>query len=74
MKIYQAKNEDFVESMIHMLEQDTQKKIFTFRILEETPEGLEVLVVFTDECILMGNLNVGTIQGKLALRMKGKYV
>jgi hypothetical protein len=75
MNLYQAENEeDFMDSMLQMMEQDTGKKIFTMRILEHTEEGLETVIVFEDKHILMGIIKVQTIMGKLAIRMQGNYI
>jgi hypothetical protein len=75
MKIYQAENEeDFMDSIIAMLEQDTGKDIFTIRILGETETGLETLIVFNDKSVLMGMIHVGTVKGQLAIRMQGNFI
>jgi hypothetical protein len=75
MNVYEAENEaDFVDSMIKMLEQDTGKKIFTMRILEHAEEGLETLIIFEDKNVMMGMIKVGSIKGKMAIRMQGNYI
>jgi hypothetical protein len=75
MRLYQAENEeDFFDSLLQMMEQDTGKKIFTMRVLEHTDAGLETLIVFEDKQILMGIIKVGSIQGKMAIRMQGNYI
>lgn len=75
MNIYQAKDdEDFMDSLIQMMEQDTGKKIFTMRVLEHTVEGLDTLVVFEDKNVMMGHIKVGSIKGKLAIRMQGNFI
>lgn len=75
MNIYQAENEeDFMDSMLQMLEQDTGKKIFTMRILDHSHDGLETLVVFEDKQVMMGIIKVGTIKGNMGIRMQGNYI
>lgn len=75
MKMYQANDdENFVDSILQGLEQDTGKKIFTMRILEHTVEGLDTIVVFEDKTMMMGIIKVGTIYGKISIRMQGNYV
>jgi hypothetical protein len=75
MKMYQAKDDqDFIDSLLQMMEQDTQKKIFTMRILDHTEEGLDTLIVFEDKQVLMGIIKVQTIRGKLAIRVQGNFV
>jgi hypothetical protein len=75
MRLYQAKDdEDFMDSLLQMLEQDTDKKIFTMRVLAHTQEGLETLIVFEDKDILMGIIKVQTIQGKMAIRVQGDFI
>jgi hypothetical protein len=75
MKIYKAKiEEDIVDSLIKMMEQDTGKKVFTIRVIGETDDGLETLVVFTDETILMSKITIMTLKGNYAFRMQGNYI
>lgn len=75
MKFYQATDDDeFVDSMLKMLEQDTGKKVFTMRVLEHSVEGLETLVIFEDKTIMMGIIKVGTVRGKIAIRMQGNFI
>jgi len=75
MNIYQAENEeDFMDSLLQMMEQETGKKIFTMRVLEHKVQGLETLIVFEDKEIMMGMIKVGSIKGKLAIRMQGNFI
>jgi hypothetical protein len=75
MNVYEAENEeDLLDSMIQMLEQDTGKKIFTMKVLEHALEGLETLIVYEDKSVMMGMIKVGSIKGKLAIRMQGNYI
>jgi hypothetical protein len=76
MNIYDAvvNEEDFVDSLIQMIEQDTGKKIFTMKVLDHTEDGLETLIVFEDKNILRGMIKVGTMNEKLAIRMQGNFM
>ena len=75
MKMYVAgEDEDFIESMIKMLEQDTGKIIFTMRILEHSLEGLETLIVFEDKEVMFGIIRVISVDGHIAFRMQGNFV
>ena len=75
MNVYEAKDgEDFVEELIKMIEQDTGKKIFTMKILDHTKKGLESLIVFDDKNVMLGNIFVGTIKGKMAIRLQGNFI
>ena len=75
MNIYQAENDqEFMDSLLQMLEQETGKKIFTIRILDHTNEGLETLIIFEDREVLMGMIKVGTIKGKMGIRVQGNYI
>jgi hypothetical protein len=75
MKMYVAgEDEDFIESMIKMLEQDTGKNIFTMRILEHSLEGLETLIVFEDKEVMFGIIRVISVDGQIAFRMQGNFV
>lgn len=74
MKVYEAEHEDLVESIIDMIQKDCEKEIFTMRIIDHTEEGIKTLVVFKDESILDGFLKVGSIKGKLAIRMQGNFI
>ncbi len=75
MNVYEAMDEaDLVDSLILMLEKDSGKKIFTMRILEHVEDGLEALVIFEDKNVMMGKISVGSMQGKLAVRLQGNYI
>jgi L-amino acid N-acyltransferase YncA len=75
MRIYEQGNkEEIAEALTKMLEKDAGKKIFTMRIVGETQEGLEVIVIFEDKSVLMGIISVQTIQGKLAARIQANYI
>jgi hypothetical protein len=75
VNIYQAENEeDFMDSLLQMMEQETGKKIFTMRVLEHSNDGLESLIVFEDKQVMMGIIKVGSIKGKLAIRMQGNFI
>ncbi|MBT2728368.1 hypothetical protein J7E63_15665 [Bacillus sp. ISL-75] len=75
MRIYEAKeDEEIVESLIAMIEADTGKEIFTMKILDHTEDGLETIIVFKDQNVLMGRIKVQTINNKMALRMQGNYI
>ena len=75
MKTYEAKDdEEMIDSIINMIEQDTGKKIFTLRVLDSTPETLEVLIVFDDKEILQGIIRVMKGEGELAIRIQGNFI
>jgi hypothetical protein len=75
MNVYEATNEeDFVDDLIKMIEQDTGKKIFTMRILEHKTSGLDTLIIYEDKSVMMGKIKVGSIKGKLAIRMQGNFI
>lgn len=75
MKIYEAEDEeDFMDTLLQTLEQDTGKKIFTMKVIEHTEKGLETLIVFEDKNIMWGIIKVQEIMGKMAIRIQGNYV
>ena len=80
MNIFDAENEeDFVDSLIQIIEQDTGKKIFTIKVLdiEDTDDGLcglETLIVFEDKEILKGRITITSVHEKLAIRMQGNFM
>ena len=75
MNVYEAKDgEDFVDELIKMIEQDTGKKIFTMKILDHTKEGLETLVVYDDKSVMLGKIFIGSIKGKMAIRLQGNFI
>lgn len=77
MKIYydlDSKEDDFVDAFLKTLEKDTKKKIFTMKILEQTKEGLESMVVFEDKTVLHGFIKVQEVNKKLAMRMQGNWI
>jgi hypothetical protein len=80
MNIFDAENEeDFVDSLIQIIEQDTGKKIFTIKVLdiEDTEDGLcglETLIVFEDKEVLKGRITITSVHEKLAIRMQGNFM
>lgn len=66
--------EVLTDALVQMIEEETQKEIFTMRVLEHKPDGLESLIIFKDTSVLMGLIKVTDIQGKLALRLQGNYI
>lgn len=75
MRLYEAKeDEEIIETIINMIEQDTGKKIFTLRVLDSTPETLEVLIVFDDKEALTGKIKVMDEEGNMAIRIQGNFI
>jgi hypothetical protein len=76
MKIYESTaNGDFITDVINMIVSDTEKDVFTLRIIGENNDGdLEILIVFTDETILMGQIEFGRMKGSFAIRFKGNFI
>lgn len=75
MRLYEAKeDEEIIETIINMIEQDTGKKIFTLRVLDSTPETLEVLIVFDDKEVLTGKIKVMDEEGNMAIRIQGNFI
>jgi hypothetical protein len=67
-------DEDIFETLTQLIEQETEKKIFTMRILDEIEEWLEVLVIFEDKSMLLGKISVLTFFGNIACRLQAKYI
>jgi hypothetical protein len=75
MKIYEANNQaDLADELIKTLEMDAKQKIFTLRIIGESDEKLETIIVFEDKSVLMGKIKVQEINGKMAFRVQGNFV
>lgn len=75
MKFYEATDEDdFMISLIQTIEKETDKKIFTIKVLDDCLDGFEALIVFEDKTILKGKISVGTYQGINAIRMQGNFM
>lgn len=75
MNVYHAENEeDVAEAITRTLEKETGKRIFTMRIINDTEEGLETLVVFQDKSMIHGMVTVMEIHGQLACRIKADYI
>jgi hypothetical protein len=75
MKIYEANNQaDLADELIKTLELDAKQKIFTLRIIGESDEKLETIIVFEDKSVLMGKIKVQEINGKMAFRVQGNFV
>lgn len=78
MDIYELKeNEDVIDALTRMIENDSEKKIFTIRVvgneLEEKNE-IEVVIVFEDKEILWGFITIEEVNGKMACRIRGNYL
>lgn len=75
MKIYDIEDgEHAIDELLKMMEEHTDQKIFTMRVLEQTKKGLEVLVVFEDKSIMNGLISVKPFGGKLAMRVQGNFI
>lgn len=76
MKNYRQLKGDPGEFIRQTLEKEAEQKIFTMRVLENSPdnEKLEILVVFEDKSILNAEIKVGTIDGQISARIKGNYI
>ena len=75
MKIYEANNQaDLADELIKTLEKDAKQKIFTLRIIGESDERLETIIVFEDKSVLMGKIKVQEINGKMAFRVQGNFI
>jgi hypothetical protein len=75
MKIYEANNQaDLADELIKTLEMDAKQKIFTLRIIGESDERLETIIVFEDKSVLMGKIKVQEINGKMAFRVQGNFI
>lgn len=75
MKLYEPENdEDFLDAITNTIEKDTDKKIFTLRVLSEDEKGLDTIIIFEDRSVLMGKISIQTIRGKLACRLQGDWI
>jgi tRNA U54 and U55 pseudouridine synthase Pus10 len=77
VKMYHSKQKDIMEAVKETLRRETGKTIFTLRVLKEPNKDenfLEVLVVFTDETILISRFVAFTTDNQLVLRMQGNYI
>jgi hypothetical protein len=75
MKIYElGDKEEIAEALTRMIETDTDKKIFTMRIIGENEASLESIIIFEDKSVLMGKISVQQVKGKLAARMQGNFI
>ena len=75
MKIYNVHDEkEIMEVLTKSLEEKTNSKIFTMRILGDLEDEIEAVVVFENKKVLMGRIFVTTYQGKLACRIQGNFI
>jgi hypothetical protein len=75
MNIYElGDKEEIADALIQMMEQQTQKKVFTLRVIGENDATLETVVVFDDKSVLMGKIFVQSVKGKLACRIQGNFI
>ena len=75
MKIYEVNNQaDLADELIQTIEKDSKQKIFTLRIIGESDDKLETIIVFEDKSVLMGKIKVQEIEGKMAFRVQGNFI
>lgn len=75
MKIYEVNNQaDLADELIQTIEKDSKQKIFTLRIIGESDDRLETIIVFEDKSVLMGKIKVQEIEGKMAFRVQGNFI
>jgi hypothetical protein len=77
VKIYHSNQTDIMKAVEETLKRETGKDIFTLRVMNQPSDKenfLEVLVVFTDESILMSRFVALTVDKKIVLRMQGNYI
>jgi len=75
MKIYEVNNQaDLADELIKTLEKDANQKIFTMRIIGESDDRLETIIVFEDKSVLMGKIKVQEINEKMAFRVQGNFI
>ncbi len=75
MKIYKIENQaDLADEMIKTIEKDSKQKIFTLRIIGESDDKLETIIVFEDKSVLMGKIKVQEIEGNMAFRVQGNFI
>jgi hypothetical protein len=75
LKTFEPKDdEEVIEALMRIIEEDTGKEIFTMRVIDHTDDGLESIIVFKDESIIMGTIKVHMIGGKMALRMQANFI
>jgi peptidyl-tRNA hydrolase len=75
MNIYElGDKEEIADVLIQMMEQQTQKKVFTLRVIGENDATLETVVVFDDKSVLKGKIFVQNVKGKLACRIQGNFI
>jgi len=75
MRIYKVNNQaDLADELIQTIEKDSKQKIFTLRIIGESDENLETIIVFEDRSVLMGKIKVEEIEGNMAFRVQGNFI
>jgi len=75
MKIYKVNDTaDLADELIKTIEKDSKQKIFTLRIIGESDEKLETIIVFEDKSVLMGKIKVEEIEGNMAFRVQGNFI
>lgn len=67
--------ENIGEELTEVLEEQTGKKIFTFRVLGQSNDNeLETVAIFENREVLHLFITVEPIEGKAGMRMRGKYI
>lgn len=66
--------EDPFQAFLDGIENDVGSKIFTFKILETTKEGLESVIVFENKQVLYGHVKAGAEGSKMGLRLQANFI
>lgn len=77
MKIFKAgdiSEDELGKELMKTVEQQTEKKVFTMRILGERENALDTVIIFDDKTVLMSKISVMEHEGNLAYRIQGDYI
>jgi hypothetical protein len=69
-------DEEIGAAITQVVENQTDKKIFTMRTFdhEHLKNGLEVIVIFEDKTVMMGSITIYKKQEQIVARCKLNYV
>lgn len=67
-------HEDLHDALIEALEKETNKKIFTIRVLDEFDDHLDIIAIFEDRNVLMGEIYIEKIINNIAFRIRGNWI
>jgi hypothetical protein len=75
MRFIEVENEeDFVPTLVKLVEEQTGHKIFTLRVLDKNEEGIEIIAALENKAMMIGKITIQPINGKIGARLQANFL